>query len=408
MMFKKPRRVRETNPPRHSQSSKHKDCIKMAHVFQDSRQKAKLGEKKCPWSVEWFDPNGKRKSKKIGSKSAAEKYARKVEGQLAAGTYQATERKTWKDFVEEYKTRYLCNLKPRAREEAERALGTFERIVKPGLVASIKRVDLDEFVAKRQLQPGRKPESTVSLYTVKKELACIRAALNVAHTWEYLAKVPTMPKLKVPEYLPRPLTVEHFQQIYEACGEAEMPAGLPCSPGEWWRALLFFAATSGWRISEILALTREEIDLDTGKVTTLASKNKGGRDDVDYLPEATLEHLRAIQQAKFPEVFPWPHDRRTFDVVFHRIQKAAEIELPCIIQRKHECTDACHRYGMHDIRRMYATENHEALSLSTLQRKMRHRSAATTLRYIDQASKLKKAADQVFVPTVGQPRAAGS
>ena len=73
-----------------------------AWLFQDPRQKKKLGEKKCPWSVGWIDPDGKRKSKRIGSKSQAEKFRRKTEGELAAGTYNCHSRKQWDDFKEEY------------------------------------------------------------------------------------------------------------------------------------------------------------------------------------------------------------------------------------------------------------------------------------------------------------------
>ena len=73
-----------------------------AWVFQDSRQKKKLGTAKCPWSVGWNDPDRKRRSKRIGSRSVAEKYRRKLEGQLEAGTYQSVERKTWADFRQEY------------------------------------------------------------------------------------------------------------------------------------------------------------------------------------------------------------------------------------------------------------------------------------------------------------------
>ena len=40
-----------------------------AWLFQDHRQKVKLGEDKCPWSVGWIDPEGKRRSKRIGSKT---------------------------------------------------------------------------------------------------------------------------------------------------------------------------------------------------------------------------------------------------------------------------------------------------------------------------------------------------
>jgi hypothetical protein len=43
-----------------------------AWTFQDTKQKQKLGESKCPWSVGWMDSEGRRRSKKVGSKSLAE------------------------------------------------------------------------------------------------------------------------------------------------------------------------------------------------------------------------------------------------------------------------------------------------------------------------------------------------
>ena len=68
-----------------------------AWLFQDHRQKQKLGDD-CPWAVGWFDPDGHKKSKIIGSKSAAQKHQRKLDGQLAAGTYQSVSSKSWGDF----------------------------------------------------------------------------------------------------------------------------------------------------------------------------------------------------------------------------------------------------------------------------------------------------------------------
>ena len=139
-----------------------------AWLFQDHRQKAKLGDA-CPWSVGWVDPEGKRRSKKIGSHSQAEKFARKTEGQLAAGVYETKSRKTWDEFRTEFEEKILPGLKPTSKIEVLNALGNFERIIKPAKLGAIKTTTIDEFIAKRRQEKGRKPGSVVSPYTIKKE-----------------------------------------------------------------------------------------------------------------------------------------------------------------------------------------------------------------------------------------------
>ena len=57
-----------------------------------------------------------------------------------------------------------------------------------------------------------------------------------------------------------------------------------------------------------------------------------------------------------------------------------------------------HYDGFHALRRAYATLNADAMPAAVLQRKMRHRSFTTTLRYIALAEKMKKSAERVFVP----------
>ncbi len=367
-----------------------------AWIYQDHRQKQRLGDK-CPWSVAWNDPDGKRKSKRVGSKSNAEKYARRIEGQLAAGVYKNESRKRWSDFRAEFKEKILPRQAAKTQRVTKATLDHFERLAKPAKVAAIRTATIDAYVAKRQTEAGKKPKSTVSPATINRELRHLKAALRIAHDWGYLPTVPKFRKVREEDRIGRVITPEHFQVIYNGCDAAELPKLPNRSAGDWWKALLVFAITTGWRIEEILSLRRSDLDVDTGAILTRASDNKGRRDDTDHLPPEVLEIIKAAIGFE-PLVFAWPHDDRDLWDEFHRIQVAAGIKLTCPDADRHECTATCHVYGFHALRRGYATLNAERLPAPVLQRKMRHKSFTTTLRYIGLADKMKAAAANVYVP----------
>ena len=367
-----------------------------AWLFQDTRQKEKLGDK-CPWSVGWFDPDGKKKSKRIGCQSRAERFARKIEGQLAAGTYQGDGRKTWQKAREDYQEKILPRLAVRTRTSVRIALDNFERLAKPGKLLAIKTQTIDNYIMKRSAEGGKKPDSRISPATVNRELRHVKAFLRVVHDWGYLPAVPKIRMVREQEKIGSVMTPEHFQAIYAVCDVAVRPEGLARPACEWWCALLTFLLTTGWRIEEALAFRREDLDLETGRIITRAANNKGRRDDADYLPGVVLGLVRAVVGFS-PLVFPWPHHARALWEEFQQIQKAAGVNLPCPQASEHTCTDACHYYGFHSIRRGYATLNADSLPAPVLQRKMRHKSFTTTLRYISLANKMKQGSERVFVP----------
>ncbi len=126
-----------------------------AWVLQDGKLKKKHGDK-VRWSVGGYEPDGARRCKAIGSKSQAEKFRRKMEGELAAGTYQNESRKSWADFRREYESKMFERLEPGSREQTQIAINHFERICKPKLVSVIKTATIDDYVAKRSKERGLK------------------------------------------------------------------------------------------------------------------------------------------------------------------------------------------------------------------------------------------------------------
>lgn len=80
----------------------------------------------------------------------AEKFRRKIEGELAAGTYQGNERKQWNDLRTEYENKLLDAVEPGTRDCTLQALNRFEWIVKPRRLQAIKTQTIDDHIARRR------------------------------------------------------------------------------------------------------------------------------------------------------------------------------------------------------------------------------------------------------------------
>jgi integrase len=210
--------------------------------------------------------------------------------------------------------------------------------------------------------------------------------------------------IREPKYLPTYVTGDHFAAIYQACDVARMPEDLPnIAAADWWRALLVMGYMTGWRISDMLALRRDNLDLETGTARSLAEDNKGKREELVKLHSVVIERLRKL--AGFgPHISPWNHDKRTLWSEFARIQEAAGIHLPC--HEEHEHGRYCYLYGFHDLRRAFATMNADKLTPDALQALMRHKSYLTTQRYINMARQMDAAVASLHVPDVLHPKEA--
>jgi integrase len=370
-----------------------------AWIFRDFRDVQKHGADKAKWYVGWIDPEGKRRSKacgagEFGSMRAAE-IKKQRERELDTGTYATQSKKAWKDFRAEYERRIASRMEPRTARITREVLTHFERLCKPKKLAAIKTQTVDDYVSRRETEAGRRKGDTVSPFTLNKELRHLRAVLRVAAEWDYLPKLPKFRMKREPGQLVTYVVPEHFEAIYRACHQAKLPADQAYLAADWWRGLLIFAYMTGWRIGEILALRREDVDQEAGTATTWHEDNKGKRDERVKLHPVVLEHLKRLPGFS-PVMFPWNHNDRTLYDEFGRIQKAAGIRLPC--RAAHEHTASCYVYGFHDLRRAFATVNANRMTGDALQRLMRHKSYQTTQRYINMASQLDEAVAKLGVP----------
>jgi integrase len=370
-----------------------------AWVYQDDKQVKKHGSAAASWYVGWTDPEGRRRCQSCGpgkeGRKSAERLRQKREAELVTGTYQSNDRKTWEEFRAAYDAKILDGMGVRNRDETCQALSQFERLIDPKRMLGITSLTVADFVAKRRTEGGMKPGSIISPATVNKELRHLRAVLRKAAKWGYLPKgLPDFPFIKESKKLPTYMPPEHFALLYQACDKARWPDGQAFTPGDWWRGLLMFAYMTGWRIGAMLALRREDVNLDEGTAISLAADNKGKRDQRIILHPVVVDHLRRLPGFS-PVYFPWTHGRRQLFLALHALQKAAGIKPEW----------GKDRYGFHDLRRAFATMNAERLTADALQALMQHKDYQTTQRYIAMARQLKPAAQNLFVPDVGLSKA---
>ncbi len=358
-----------------------------AWVFQNKLHAAR--GKSGKWSVGWYE-NGTRKERVVGTKTEARDEAIRIE----SGQRQKSVR--WSEFLERYTEHIKSELRSRSFKTYISDLELFASIAKPKSLDKINASMIDRFIIERRKQRGRNGQELTNS-TINKQLRSLRAALKMAVRWDMLDKVPEIRFSREPEILPRAMPDADFASIYNACDSATKPefrtTGDP-APVDWWRTLLVFLGTTGWRIGETLELLWRDVDLENGCVITRAVTNKGHRDERTPVPSLTIEHMRSLKRFK-PEVFYWPNHLRTLYECWHDIQRAAGIKLECTFEHEHR--ETCHHYGFHDLRRAFATNNFARMSADELKQRMRHKSMSTTMRYVRRAELNKQSAEHIHL-----------
>jgi len=307
-----------------------------------------------------FTYNGKqlRRPTETNDKKLAEKIYHKVMTQIAEGKWfekPLGSDKTVRQLLDKYLTGYSArNNTPKTQERDKYTAKLFNTFFGDAILSEIGPKDIADYKAERR-NKGRAPS------TVNRELGLLGHAFNLAiKEWEWLDFNPVarVSRERVFNKIERWLTFEEQEKL------------LAASPA-WLREIIIFAVNTGWRRSEILALTWDNVDLFKKKLTILEQKNH----DKDTQPfnERVLEVLKArykVRSISSNLVF-YDSEGRELDgrhvlKVFTRAVRLAKIA---------HCR-------FHDLRHTFATRLVQAgVDLYKVQKLMRHKSPLMTQRY---------------------------
>lgn len=344
------------------------------------------------WTVQWYEKrDGKRRRvvKSFGpgefGKQMAERLRKQVTCALALDLYRnGPELHRWEEFKAEYFEK-VAYPKPLAEaEETIRIINRFERIVKPVYMERIGTREIEQYIAIRRQDPGRRSDR-VSPATVNCDLRYIQAMLNKAYDWKVIDRVPKVPMLREVERVKTFVNQQEFEAIYSHC------------PDQWWRSFLLFMFLTGWRLNQTLQLRWSAVDLVEGEILGDAYDAKGRRDILLPLHDVLLDSLKRLKSfQKYPTEFVFAFKCSTDHLytIFHNIQKEAGI--------KPRNKPNGWWYGFHDLRRGFATINAEHLDLFELQKLMQHKTLETTRKYVEMSQRLRPAVNKIQVPNLGE------
>lgn len=196
-----------------------------------------------------------------------------------------------------------------------------------------------------------------------------------------------LPKVKIPRRQPRPFHLAQVDAILFSGGYKRT------------RDLITIAALSGLRIGEIVRIRAEDVDLETG---TLTSERKGG-----YLHTITLHPILLELARSYPRAgwwFPSPYPNREFpNGGGHILMKSASTRISYAIRRA-GITDR--RLTGHSFRHFCATMMlAEGASIRVVQEILGHASLATTQLYTQVSDQQQRDAIALLPPIAIPTRA---
>jgi integrase len=329
-----------------------------------------------------FQYRGERYTGNIGpvSKTVAKEILAKKKAEAVEGRYELPSKKPGprlEDFVKEYFEYYRANRRPRSVKRHEVSWHAMQPVFGSKRLAEIAPFDLERYRRDRK-------QAGVSDVSINRELAFLRHLYSMAITW---GKTTDNPVKKVRfarenNGRMRVLTPDEEQRLLAQCGPQLKP-------------LVVTALHTGFRASELLSLTWDDVDFCRRLITVRAAYAKNGENRSVPMNGVLLAQLRMCTMtipAQGP-VFRTHHGTpyRSFRTAFeHAVHTAGIADLT-----------------FHDLRHTFASRLvMSGIDLPTVQALMGHKDISMTLRYTHLSSDHKQRAVKALegfgekVPTI--------
>lgn len=147
------------------------------------------------------------------------------------------------------------------------------------LVGAIDDEVIENFV-ERMYQQGYKPA------TIKRKLDVLKKALMEAVRWKIIPARPNFPTVTIRNTRDRVVSREEEQKVYEAIAQRRLAE--PWRPWSEFEDLVIILLATGGRLGEVLALTRQDVDLGAAYATFQRDTTKSGKPRTVPLTKAAV------------------------------------------------------------------------------------------------------------------------
>jgi len=300
-------------------------------------------------------------SKTVAKEIMAKKKAEAVEGRYELPSQKPSPR--LEDFVTDYFAYYRTNRRPGSVRRHQISWRVMQPMLGSKRLAEIAPFDLERYRRQRK-------QAGVSDVTINRELAFLRHLYTMAITWGKASENPVK-KIRFAR--------ENNGRIRMLSPEEEARLLVHCGPQL--KPLVMTALHTGFRSSELLSLTWEDVDFRRQTITVQAAYAKNGESrsvPMNEVLTATLQTVRMSTATDGP-VFRTRTGEpyRSFRTAFtHAVRQASRVD-----------------FTFHDLRHTFASRLvMSGVDLPTVQELMGHKDISMILRYTHLSSDHKQRA----------------